>query len=237
MDRKDLNCDLNTAREGCIAIANHILDLVGASGRIITGISDHTQVRSSLKSAYILNLIALEEIGKLFRLWQVSAEAQNLGISIIRINDFRNHHRKASIANSLLSEMLDYFTSELSPLDTDPSDMPPIEIARAFKSYRTWLSSVLSNFSNTRENVMYVDYSTGGWTKEIGVTYEMLFLNRIILGSIAEFTIIAIQENCPFSWTTKALLDIKNNEDSIEAQEFIELMKRGIERKGIKLDY
>jgi AbiV family abortive infection protein len=236
MDRKDLKCDLHTAREGCLAIANHVLDLIGVSGQIIMGISDSNQSKRSLKSAYILNLIALEETGKLFRLWKASAEAENSNETTISIEDFRNHEQKADIANSLLCNMLDYVSSELSSKDLDPLDRFQLkDIAQAVKNHRDRLSLILRNFISERENTMYVDYSKGKWTKEIWFSDDLLRLDCIILGVIADSAVLLLQEGCSFSLTVKALADLKMNKESIEASEFIEIVRRGMEKRGLEL--
>ena len=126
---KDLRCTISDTRSLCQRTARHVTALCNSSNKILTGpaaqLSD-----GDLRNGFVLTLLALEETGKFFRMWQTAADAEEQKLDTVLVKDlFGNHQAKGGIAGDLCCQMLDYVVGGLqSDSETRDDNSVPLQL-------------------------------------------------------------------------------------------------------------
>jgi len=240
MTKEPLVCDFAMARIGCKMIADHILELAEASHTVLDLATKEKEAKSTLRSAYILNLIGYEEAGKLFMIWQALADAERRSLDKVRIEEFEYHDPKGDLAGDLCCQMLDFLEGDImeiiESIKSAGSGMTPEEeimitrILAVFKSsvsvHKERVYRIRKRFKQEREDAMYIDFRNGGWILSPQLSSEMLAMDCILLKVVAKAANAYLLEELPFSLATKALSDMSKNVKSDEADRFLSALKK-----------
>lgn len=243
MVKEPLNCSLEQARVGCKEIVKHVRAMITSSKAILTATGTKPEKKSMLRSSFILNLIAYEETGKLFMMWQAAADAERRQCQTIEIESFEYHDPKGDVAGDLCCQMIDYFESKVMPAlqsaMVESRSGPPTIIDFAgemlLEDFRNTLSAhkervhrIRKYFSREREDAMYVDFRDGVWTRCDQMSDSMLRMDCMLLSTIAEVAEAFLDEGLPFSHATKALIDIRSETMSQEVDEFMKVVRKTV---------
>ncbi len=241
MQKEPLVCDFAKARIGCKMIADHIFELAEASNAILDFVEKGKDSKGALRSAYVLNLVAYEEAGKLFMIWRALADAEGNKADRIRIEKFEYHEPKGDLAGDLCCQMLGYAESKLveltNMLDKAASVPIPVDITLIAYAFSTLKSTVamhkervyriMRHFKQEREDAMYIDSRSGNWVAPPQLSSEMLAMDCILLETVAKAANAYLLADLPFSLATKALSDLSKDIKSDEADQFVSALEKG----------
>jgi len=188
----------------------------------------------SLRSAFVLTILALEETGKLFRIWQTAASAEEQESNLVFVKDiFWNHQAKGGLAGDLCCQMLDYACRSLgSGPETDGRFHTHLE---ALTGARDHLKETYENFKSVRECTMYTANDHEKSWKEIESSVEKnIEMENLLLGLVASGAEGYLESNGKFSLATKGLLDIQKGIKSDESFAFAGRMMYGLAKLSDK---
>jgi len=228
-----LRCNLCDVKEGCRIISNHIFN-ASRSAEILLHTSNLFVNPELLRYAQIMNLIAYEELGKLFMLWQEAAKAERENYQDLEIFGFYNHPRKGEKAGELFHQMIDVFLDLIfkSSIE-DEHDQESIKLANqiiveALDRYKQHLIFVGENLKDVREFLMHTDFKDGKWTNKFENEILLISTDSNLFKSIAEFSLCYLTSGERFSTATQALMDMKESKESREVKRFGEILRSGI---------
>jgi len=223
----DLNCTLEEARRICQTISRHIGDLTDASARILLS-SQKDRTKDSLRSAYVLTLLALDETGKMFKIWQIAADAEKQGEpEKILVKDlFRDHELKGGLATDLCCQMFDCAVGWLDQMMN--AEAPGTHNYEAIKSVKVEFSKaivhlkmVYQSFKSEREVAMYVSADNEReWTRRRPTISEAVTTENLLLWLVANVANSYLNTKGRFDLAIIALLDIRNGIPSDQAYAF-----------------
>jgi len=248
MVKEPLACDSAKARIGCKMIADHIFELAEASRAVLDSATGRGGMDSMLRTAYILNLTAYEEAGKLFMMWQALADAERRNLDSICIKEFELHEPKGDLAGDSCCQMLDFVEGNLVRIVDSISGIEPslrtteqTSLANMLSMFRTSLSAhkeriyrIRRHFKQEREDAMYIDFRSGDWIDPPRFSSQMLFMDCLLLEIVAKAANAYLAEGLDFKLATKALSDMSMNVKSDDARKFLlVLQKRNPEWFGV----
>jgi len=216
-----LVCTLTQAREGCIAIADHVILLCNSSEAIRVR-AGRLEKPTLLRYSYILTLVALEEAGKLFELWQAASESEQNHPDEVVVDGWRDHKKKGGKAGDLCCQMLEFVSNlEDHSLDRDEWNGLRDGIAES----RQHLSEIYPRFREERVLALYVDLIDSKWTAGSSPSTGTIEVDNLLLGVIARtaHTYLGLRDS-RFSIPVRLLSQIKNRERSDDTREFIEMV-------------
>ena len=228
MSNCDLDCTLDEARSICQTISKHIMNLSIASGRAL-GSSSKVHADDALRSAYILTLLALDETGKMFKIWQVGADAEKRDESErILVKDlFRNHELKGGLATDLCCQMFDCAAGWLGQMmDYEEPGTPNYENIKSVKAElskaKAHLKAVYESFKSEREIAMYVSADNNKeWSTRRPSIAESIEAENLLLWLVANTASSYLNTKGRFSLAIEALLDIRSGISSDQTYAFI----------------
>jgi hypothetical protein len=225
---KDLRCNVSEARSICLRTIDHITDLCADSIHILIGAKKGEDIQL-VRGAYVLTLLALEETGKLFRIWQTAAAAERqVSDQVIVSGLFGYHGMKGALAGDLCCQMLAHVARTMESNDT-AQESAPNGFRSAVGEARRHLEKVYLDFSTVRETVMYIANDGGAsWN---GISREVagnIVTETVLLSIVANGAKMYLASGGDFSVATKALVDISNGVRSPEYYEFTGRMIEGI---------
>lgn len=221
-------------------IADHILELAHASQAVLNSIPDDSVQKGSLRSAFILNLIAYEEAGKLFMMWQAMADAEAKSSDRIRIEDFEYHETKGDLAGDLCCQMLDFaegefekmieFVRTIGPIMVPPPEPEVAQILSVLKiavsTHKERVYRIRRHFRQEREDAMYIDFRNGDWIPPPQYSHQMLAMDCILLQIIASATNAYLAEGLEFGMAMKAVSDLSKHIKSDESDRFLAVLQK-----------
>lgn len=224
---KDLRCTISDTRSLCLRTARHVTALCSSSNKILTGpvaqLSD-----GDLRNGFVLTLLALEETGKLFRMWQTAANAEEQNSDTVLVKDlFGNHQAKGGLAGDLCCQMLDYvFRGMQSDSETRDYNSVPMQL---LADARDHLKETYQDFKVAREATMYTAHDQGkAWSDMSGKVRCSIGTENLLLMAVAGGAQAYLDSGGRFSLATKGLLDIQEGIQSDEAFAFAGRMVFGL---------
>jgi AbiV family abortive infection protein len=174
-----------------------------------------------LRCAFVLALLALEETGKLFKVWQAGAHAEEASKERIEVQDlFADHEAKGAVAGDLCCQMLDFVWKvggSVAPEDKWATDA------------HTHLMEVYRDFESVREIAMYTADDDGeGWAKTADRVRSNIDAEISLLWLVSSGALAYLETRGHFSTATKALVDIRAGVKSGESYEFYGRMMEGM---------
>jgi len=224
-EEKDLRCRILDARDICQRIAEHVAALCISSNDILKNISKESS-NGTLRNAFVLTLLALEETGKLFRVWQAAANVEDHASDLIVRDLFSNHQAKGGLAGDLCCQMLDYTYTVLGS-DSESQNLNSVQRGMLAEA-RDHLKETYQDFKTIREIVMYTandqERCWHGMSTKVGrnIGVENLLLMMVASGAQAY-----LESGGRFSLATKGLLDIQKGVHSDDAFAFTGRMAYG----------
>ncbi len=233
----DLICNLSEVSKICKTISNHIQN-AAASAYILYNTYATKNRAELLRYATILNLIAFEETGKLFMVWQEAANAERQKQSELRVVGFYHHRNKGEKAGQLFIQMVETILNHISDsfdsikkeentfLELLSNEIVKNVFSEMLKDYRDHLTLVGDNFKEIREQFMHTDPQND--YPHTNDNMEILFIatDSFLFDTIAHFAALYLASGESFSLATKALFDIKEDNKSSEVERFVELLNR-----------
>lgn len=213
---KDLSCSIVDTRRLCQRTADHITALCAGSNKILTGPA--TQLSDEdLRNGYILTLLALEETGKLFRMWQTAANAEMQNSDSVIVRDlFRNHQAKGGLAGDLCCQMLDYVVSIMqSDRESMTSNSVPMRLLADASDH---LKETYQDFKTAREAVMYTAHDEGRtWGDMSGKVRLNVGTENLLLMTVSAGARSYLESGGSFNLAIRGLLDIQRGVQSDQA--------------------
>ncbi len=227
MSHNDLECTIEEAKSICRTLTRHISNLCVASDKLMTPADDNKR-NLTLRPAYVLTLLALEETGKMFKIWQVAADMERDNPSgKVQVEDlFRNHKLKGGLAGDLCCQMLDYAVGALDNLQRykqqEDSDYESIESLKTdFSKAAAHLKEVYVSFKTEREIAMYVSADNDAqWNQRIQIVSEVIGSEEAFLWFVANMADSYLKTEGSFNLAINALSDIRNGVASDNAYAF-----------------
>ena len=231
-----LVCTSTQARGGCTAIANHVILLCNSSESIRIR-AFRLKKPALLRYSYILTLVAMEETGKLFELWQAACESEQNNKDKVAVDGWKDHERKGGKAGDLCCQMLD-FVSSLGDLPGagDTLNETWDEFRDGMTESRQHLSDVYPRFKEERMRVLYVDFIDSKWTNGDSPSMRTIEVDNFLLGAVARTARAYLdQENTSFSTPVRLLSQIKNREGTDEeGQKFLAMILAQVIQMGLE---
>lgn len=223
---KDLQCNLEEARQFCERTATHVCALCSSSVTISMSRSKYLP-DGHLRCAFVHTLLALEETGKLFKVWQAGSRAEGLSEDIVEVKGlFADHGAKGAIAGDLCCQMLDFVWKASSA--TQPEDRWAEDAWRHLKE-------VYQDYESVREIAMYTADDKGEkWRKIADRVRNNIESESFLLWLVASGALAYLETRGRFSTATKALVDIREGTESSESYEFSGRMLAGMGRLAAK---
>ena len=228
MSNCDLDCTLDEARSICQTISRHIVNLSNASAQVLRS-SSKVHTDDALRSAYVLTLLALDETGKMFKIWQVGANAEKRGESekVLVKELFRDHELKGGLASDLCCQMFDCAAGWLGQMmDYEEPGTPNYESIKSvkgeFSKANAHLKAVYESFKSEREVTMYVSADNDKeWSKRRPSIAEAIESENLLLWLVANVASSYLNTKGRFSLAIEALLDIRSGISSDQTYAFI----------------
>lgn len=235
-DPMTITCTLEEAREGCAAIANHVILLCNSSEAVRLR-SLRLEKPAQLRYSYILTLVALEEAGKLFELWQAAGESEQNETDKVVVNGWRDHKRKGGKAGDLCCQMLD-FISNLGELPGASGAISETwsELQNDMVESKQHLSDVYPRFREERLRVLYVDFIESKWTDGNLPSMRIIETENFLLEVVARTARSYLaREGSTFSSSIDLLNRIRNREGiDKDAQEFMAMIIAQVVQFGVE---
>jgi AbiV family abortive infection protein len=232
-EERDLRCGISDAREICRRTAEHVEALCESSDNLLESRSRESGP-DSLRSAFVLTLLALEETGKLFRIWQTAAGAEEQRSDLVFVKDlFWNHQAKGGLAGDLCCQMLDYACRSL---ESNPGTVSRFHAhLEALTRAKDHLKETYENFKSARECAMYTANDQGSSWHEIESRVEKnIEMENLLLELVASGAKGYLESDGRFSLATKGLLDTQKGIKSDESFAFAARMVYGLARLSDK---
>lgn len=231
-----LVCTSEQAREGCVAIANHVILLCNSSEAVRVR-SLRLEKPALLRYSYILTLVALEEAGKLFELWQAASESEQSENDKVAVDSWKDHKRKGGKAGDLCCQMLD-FVSNLGDLPgaDGASNETWNELQNEMTESRRHLSDVYPRFREERLRVLYVDFIDSKWTDGNSPSMRVIEAENFLLSIVAR-TARAYLDRTDSSFTASVrMLSRMKDRERIDAgsHEFLQLIFQQVGQFGLE---
>lgn len=231
---KDLRCTVEEAKRFCERTAAHVSALCSSSVSVTTSPSKYLP-GEHIRCAFILTLLALEETGKLFRVWQAGARAEGLKEDKIEVQDiFADHGAKGAIAGDLCCQMLDFVSESNGPAPPNRAESTASQ-DRWAEDARTHLQEIYQDYESFRETAMYTAHDSGvEWSKILERVRANIVNENMLLWLVASGALAYLETSGRFSTATKALVDIQKGIQSSEAYEFSGRMLAGMGKLAAK---
>ncbi len=197
---------------GCKETARHIIGLVDSSFTLIfeyynSDLGERKQ--EFLRSAKILELIALDEAGKLINIWQATAKAEREGSKVVVVPDPYEHFAKGPKASNTICKMVDF----ISTMDAAGAFTAESQQSISFlKSVGANLKEMEKRFMAKRGDAMYVDFCNGDVIKPSNVNDIELMMELLFTDLLADASCKYLDRSTDFSLATKALVDIQKED-------------------------
>jgi hypothetical protein len=131
------------------------------------------------------------------------------------------------VADRALSEIM----RQIPKNESSPGQLGNSLVAVALSMVRASVSThkervyrIMRNFTQEREDAMYVDFRGEKWTLPPLLSPEMLAMDGILLIVVARAANAYLGEGLPFSLATEALLDLSQNVKSEQSQKFLSVL-------------
>ena len=226
-------CDLAEAQKFCRRTATHIAALCSSSSIVNSNLAKKRD-DDHLRCAFVLTILALEESGKLFRVWQAAAQAEERKQDRIEIEDlFADHQAKGMLAGDLRCQMLDFV---IKLQTSEPNQNGSADVAdRWAEEAGAHLKGIYQDFELVRETVMYSAHDQGArWTEIAARVRGNIETENLLLWLVAGGAIAYMETGGRFSTATKALVDAQKGIQSNEAYEFTGRMLVGVGKLAAK---
>ena len=226
--KRDLYCNLSEAKEFCRRTAAHVAALCDCSATI-SGNQAKELGDEDLRCAFVLTILALEETGKLFRVWQAAALAEEQTQNRIVVGDlFADHQTKGAVAGDLCCQMLD-FVSRTPPATSPPYGQLNVAMHEAVEDAKAHLKKIYQGFESVREIAMYTANDSGdAWRAITKRVRDNIVVENFLLWLVARSAATYLETGGGFLTATKALIDIQKGVQSNEAFEFAGRMMVGM---------
>jgi len=243
MTKTPVDCSYDQGKLGCQLIATHILELAETSHAQLLTLTPKGSSPGVLRSVYVLNLIAYEETGKLFKMWQTLADWEKAGKkeAIIHFDQLEDHPSKGNIFGELCSRMMDFAESMMDvickAINEDPAMTGTPEAAavwleicsvlrNAYSLHRDRIQVIGENFKDEREAAMNVDWRVDHWVSPKPQAYEMLLLDCFLLETISRAAKAYLAGGLNLQIAVKALSDMSQEVVSEDTKTFMAVLQK-----------
>ena len=234
MSGPDLDCSIAEAKAICRLLSQHIFELSIASSKTL---STQLPVRRSgaVRPAYVLTLLALEEAGKMFKIWQTGAKAEDDKSDRVVVESlFRDHEMKGGLASDLCCQMFETVANwviDMQKVEDPESQNYQLlsEMRRDLDKAVVHLKSVYQAYKAEREAAMYVsDDGNAGWNTRNQAVSEVIESDNFLIWVVASAANSYLKTEGSFSLAIKALLDIRKGSQSDQAYAFYGRLMMGL---------
>ncbi|MCJ7464978.1 MAG: AbiV family abortive infection protein [Thermoplasmata archaeon] len=234
MSSYDLDCSIEEAKAICQTLSQHILKLSTASGKALST-QLPTRRAGTVRPAYVLTLLALEETGQMFKIWQTGAKAEDDKTDrVLAENLFRDHEMKGGLASDLCCQMFETVANWF--LDMQRTEDPKSqsyqvlsEVKEDFDKAVVHLKGVYQAYKAEREATMYVsDDGNVGWDSRSQTISEVITTENLLIWIVAFAASSYLTTKGSFSLAIRALLDIRKGSQSDQAYAFYGRMTVGL---------
>ena len=228
----DLDCSIEEAKAICRTLSQHIIQLTNASSNLLSG------KFPAIRPAYVLTLLALEESGKMFSIWQSGAKAEDEKFDRVQVqNLFRDHRMKGGLASDLCCQMFETVANWMMELEKTGNpemlaDQSLVIMKKEFEKAIVHLKGVYQAYTIEREATMYVSHDGNiEWESRSKEISEVIDSEVFLIWFVAGIANIYLVANGSFSLAIKALLDIKNGMPSDQIKTFFGLLRVGLSQQ------
>jgi len=238
MSNYHLDCSIGEAKAICQTLSNHIIDLSNASDKALA--VQLPQLRTAaVRPAYVMTLLALEETGKMFKIWQTGALAEDDKSDRVYVeNLFRDHKMKGGLASDLCCQMFETVSDWLQNAQRtegpeSQSNQGLSKMKEDFAKAVVHLKGVYQAYEAEREAAMYVsDDGNSRWNSRSQVVSEVIDSENLLISIVALAASSYLRTEGSFSLAIKALLDIKKGSRSDQTYAFYGRLAAGLMQGG-----
>lgn len=234
---KPLLCSLDEAREGIQLMAIHVERLCESSGILCEESCENGNPRL-LRQAAVLTLLALEETGKLFEVWQAASGVEDQGRDQrVVIPNFRDHSAKGRKVGDLCHRMIAFVRLRAiqglrdGPIPGVANGISKENIDRTCRDWDDHFNSLCQTFERERVLAMYVDHLRGSWTAESPLTWTHVEMDNQLLEFVAVVAKAYFDSGeRSFSLALRALKKLEEGIEDADTGTFILRVREGLTR-------